>query len=110
MSAESKDPNARRAADFEESPQVKLQRLERTLADERKFSVKATTQLHQALAKDLRDAEKRADAAEKRAAKAERRAETAEARLAETLRSTTWKTGRAVVAVPAKIRRRMGRS
>lgn len=63
-----------RAADFEESPQVKIKRLERTLADERRFAVKSTRQLHRVISRDLRDAEKRVAAAEQRAEAAERRA------------------------------------
>ena len=109
--------NQARAADFEESPQLKIKRLERTLTDERKFAVKSTRQLHRVLSRDLREAEKKAEAAEKRAAAAERRAANARTRAeraeaeVETLRaSTTWKAGRAVVAVPAKIKRRVGRS
>jgi hypothetical protein len=97
--------NAKRAADFEVSPQAKIKHLERTLADERKYAVRVTTQLHKALVRDLAAAEKRADAAEKRAGAAEARAERAERRLATVLASTTWRAGRAVAAVPARIRR-----
>jgi predicted nucleic acid-binding Zn-ribbon protein len=106
------DLNARRAADFEETAQVKIGRLERTLSDERKHSVRATTQLHKTMVRDLVAAEKRADAAEKRVAGAERRAAAAEARaeraerrLATVLASSTWRAGRAVAAVPARIKR-----
>ncbi|WP_148611529.1 hypothetical protein [Nocardioides rubriscoriae] len=109
--------SAARAADFEESPQLKIKRLERTLADERKFAVKSTRQLHRVLTRELREAEKsavaaerRAVAAEKRAAAARGRAERAEAELERIRQSATWKAGRAVVAVPARIRRRVGRS
>ncbi|MCW2812562.1 MAG: hypothetical protein JWN84_17 [Nocardioides sp.] len=105
-----------RAADFEESPQLKIKRLERTLADERKFAVKSTRQLHRVLSRDLREAEQRAAAAERRAeaaearlAKVRGRVERAEAELATVRQSTTWKAGRAVVAVPALIKRRRGR-
>lgn len=107
------DLNAKRAADFEEGPHVKIKRLERTLADERKYAVRSTTQLHQALARDLAKAEKRADTAEKRLKTAEKRArdavaraERAEAKLADVHASATWRAGRALVAVPARIKRR----
>ncbi|MDO9455077.1 hypothetical protein [Nocardioides sp.] len=110
------DLSAARAADFEESPQLKIKRLERTLADERKFAVKSTRQLHRVLARDLKAAEKKAEEAERRAAAAEKRVETARARAAraeaelEAIRqTTTWKAGRAVVAVPARIKRGLGR-
>lgn len=103
-----RDLRADRAADFEESPQVKIKRLERTLAVERRFAVKSTRQLHRVLARDLRQAEQRADDAEKRARRAERRAERAERELAELRSSATWRAGRAVVAVPARIKQRWG--
>jgi hypothetical protein len=106
-----------RAADFEESPLLKIKRLERTLADERKFAVKSTRQLHRVLSRDVRAAEKKAEAAEKRAKAAERRAsdaltraERAEVEVEALRASMTWKAGRVVVAVPSKIRLRMGRS
>lgn len=101
------------AADFEESTLVKLARLERTLADERKFAVRSTRQLHRALVRELKEAEQQAAAAESRAREAEkqlagalRRAKKAEDQLAEIKGSATWRAGRAVVAVPARLRRR----
>ena len=113
------DPMSKTAADFDESPLVKITRLERSLADERRFATKATKQLHRALARDLRAAEQRAQeaeararAAEKRATKAQqataearRRARQAEADLETIRESSTWKAGRLVVAVPARIKR-----
>ena len=111
------DLRTARAADFEESPQLKITRLERTLADERKFSVKATRELHRTLAREVREAEKaarqaerRATRAEQRAADAERRAHAAEAELEAVRSSTTWRAGRAVVAAPARIKRRLSRA
>lgn len=111
------DLGSARAADFEESPQLKIKRLERTLADERKFAVKSTRQLHRVLTRDLRAAEKKAAAAERRAEAAEERARTiraraerAEAELAAVRASATWKAGRAVVALPARIKQRRSRS
>ncbi len=104
-----------KAADFEESPLVKVGRLERTLADERKFAVRSTRQLHRVLLKDVKKAQQRAAAAEARAAEAEKqlaaarkRAKRAEAELAEIKASTTWKAGRAVTAVPGRLKRRKG--
>jgi hypothetical protein len=111
------DLGSARAADFEESPQLKIRRLERTLADERRFAVKSTRQLHRSLSRDLRVAEERAAAAEQRALSAERRlagararAERAEAELETIRQSATWRAGRAVVGVPARIKRRIGRA
>lgn len=115
--------NAARAADFEESPQTKIKRLERTLSDERKFAVRSTRHLHKVLVRDLRQAERAAAQAERRATQAEKRAEDAtfraqklkkraeraEAELAILKSSTTWKAGRAVVAVPAKVKNKWGR-
>jgi len=110
------DLGSARAADFEESPQLKIKRLERTLADERKFAVKSTRQLHKVLTRDLKaaeraaaDAERRAVAAEKQATRARGRAERAEAEVEAMRHSTTWKAGRAVVAVPAWLRNRRQR-
>ena len=95
---------------------IRVRRLERQLANSRKWSIKATQDLHRSMLKDVkaaeqlaRKAEKRATEAEKRLANAQRRARQAEAEL-ETIRtSTTWKAGRAVVAVPARLKR-WGRS
>jgi len=102
-----------RAADFEESPLVKVTRLERTLADERRFAIKSTRQLHRALVRDLTTAQDKAAAAEARAQEAEKllaaarkRARRAEAELAEIRSSATWKAGRVVLAVPGRLKRR----
>jgi hypothetical protein len=103
-----RDLSADRAADFEEGPEVKIWRLERALAVERRFAAKSTRQLHRVIVRDLRRAEQRADAAEKRARRAERRAERAERELAELRRSATWRAGRVVVALPARLKRRRG--
>ncbi|WP_232680597.1 hypothetical protein [Nocardioides sp. R-C-SC26] len=98
---------------FEEGHFVRVQRLERQLNVMRKWSLKGTKQLHQAMIKDVRDAERRARQAEKRATAAEkklkaaeRRAKHAEAELAAIRSSTTWKAGRAITAVPGKLKRR----
>jgi hypothetical protein len=79
-------------------------RLDTELKNARRFGVKTTRQLHKAMLEDVRRAERRARAAEKRARQAERRAEAAEAELAAVRSSSTWKAGRAVVAVPARIK------
>ncbi|WP_370249115.1 hypothetical protein [Nocardioides sp.] len=115
-----RDFAALRAADFEESPQLKIKRLEKLLVDERRFSVKVTRQLHRSMAKDLReaqqrakDAEARAAAATKAAAQAERRlagarerARAAEAEVAALRASTTWRAGRVLTALPGRLKRR----
>jgi len=100
------------AADFDESPLVKVRRLERMLADQQKFSVRATKQMHATLVKELKEAEqrarradKRAEAAEKRLGAAQLRAKQAEAELSAIKQSSTWKAGRAIVGVPARIKR-----
>lgn len=87
-------------------------RLEKMLAAERTHSVKATRQLHRAMGRDLKDAEMRASRAEQKAARLEKqlkaartRARQAEQELETLKASTTWKAGRAVIAVPARIKR-----
>lgn len=96
------------AADLDQG----LKRLERELRVARRWGAKATRQMHQAVLADLKKAEQRARRAEKAAAEAQtraqeatRRAERAEAELAAVRSSTTWKAGRAVVALPARVRR-----
>ncbi len=92
---------------------TQLTRLTREIAVARRHGARAIKQMHGALVADLRQAEKRAEKAEKlaaeatrRARQAERRARRAEAELAEIRSSRTWRTGRAVLAVPSKIKRR----
>ena len=79
-------------------------RLDTELKNARKYGAKTTRQLHRVMVEDVRRAEKRAREAEKRAAAAERRAEAAERELASVRSSSTWKAGRAVVAVPSRIK------
>ncbi|MDN4162578.1 hypothetical protein [Nocardioides abyssi] len=93
-----------------------LKRLETELRAARRFGARATRQMHAAVAADLEAAERRARRAERRAAEAEARAARAERRarrlereLAEVRSSTTWRAGRAVVAVPARLKRLTGR-
>jgi len=89
-----------------------LERLETELRLARQWGARATHEMHATLVRDLAAAEKRAGRAQrraaearKRAADAERRARHAERELAQLHESTTWKAGRAVVAVPARLRR-----
>jgi hypothetical protein len=92
----------------EVDPEVKkiVWRLDTELKNARRFGVKTTRQLHRTMLEDVRRAESRARAAEKRARQAERRAEAAEAELAAVRSSSTWRAGRLVVAVPARIKNR----
>jgi len=92
------------AADFQESPELKIGRLERALADQRKFSRRMGRQLHARLRGELRDAERRARTAERDLQAAVRRAEAAEAELAAVRGSATWRAGNAVLAVPRRLR------
>jgi hypothetical protein len=84
-------------------------RLDTELKNARKYGVKTSRQLHKVMVEDVRRAERRARQAEKRAAEAEKRAEAAERELATIRQSSTWKAGRAIVAVPARIKR-LGKS
>lgn len=100
------------AASHAEDPLLRIMRLERDLASARKWSMKSTRQLHAAVFKDVRAAERRAKQAEQRAVAAEerveklqKRARKAEAELAEVRSSATWKAGRVVVGVPARLKR-----
>jgi hypothetical protein len=100
---------------FAEGHLARVLRLERQLGNNRKWSRKATRQLHGTMLKEIqaaerraRQAERRAEAAEKRLAKAQGRARAAEAEVAALHDSATWKAGRAVVAVPAKLKQRWG--
>ena len=99
-------------ADTSSDVELGLRRLERELRVARRWGAKATRQMHKTVLADVTRAEQRAKQAEKRAAEAERRAkaatqraEKAEAELARLRNSSTWKAGRAVVAVPARIKR-----
>lgn len=97
-------------------------KLERELAFARRNGAMAVRQMHALLVKELRTTERQLRQARTRAAKlkrraenataeasaAKRRAQRAEEELAAIKASATWKAGRAVVAVPSKIRR-MGR-
>ena len=84
-------------------------RLDKELKNARKYGVKTSRQLHKLMIEDVRRAERRARRAEKRAAEAEKRAEAAERELAAVRSSSTWRAGRAIVAVPARIKR-LGKS
>ena len=84
-------------------------RLDTELKNARKYGVKTSRQLHKVMLADVRRAERRAREAEKRAEEAEKRAAAAERELAAVRSSATWRAGRAVVAVPARIKR-LGKS
>lgn len=88
-----------------------LRRLERELKVARRFGERAVREMHAAVAADLTKARQQAKRAEKRAAEAERRArlanrraKRAERELAALRASSTWRAGRAIVAVPARIK------
>ena len=102
-------------ASFAEDHVVRIKRLERELASARKWAMKSTRQLHATMLKDVRtaerrarQAERRAEAAEQRLAKVHQRARAAEAEAAAVRESATWKAGRVVVAVPARLKRWTG--
>ena len=106
------DPTPADVPTYADSHLVTVKRLERELTSARKWSVKSTRQLHSTMLKDLRTAERRAKQAEQRAgaaeerlARAQKRARAAEAELAAVRESATWKAGRAVVAVPGRLKR-----
>jgi hypothetical protein len=84
-------------------------RLDAEVKSARKYGVKTTRQLHKVMLEDVRRAERRARQAERRAAEAEKRAKAAERELAAVRSSSTWRAGRAIVAVPARIKR-LGKS
>lgn len=88
-------------------------RLEQELRVSRRWGRRAVKEMHAAMLKDLRAAEGRARRAErrteearKRAKRAEQRATRAERELAELRQSATWRAGRALLAVPSRIKRR----
>lgn len=88
-------------------------RLEQELRASRRWGRRAVQEMHAVMLKDLRAAEGRARRAErrtnearKRAKRAEQRAARAERELAQLRQSATWRTGRVVLAVPSRLRRR----
>lgn len=82
-----------------------LKRLETELRVARRWGARATREMHTALVRDVAAAEKRARVAERQADRARKRAADAERELARLRESATWKAGRVVVAVPARLRR-----
>ena len=88
-------------------PEVRdlIGRLDRDLYDVRRHGERASRQLHKVMAQDLRQAERRARDAEKLARRAERRADRAERELAAVRGSSTYRAGRAVMAVPVRIKK-----
>ena len=102
------EPTSNTATDYEQG----VAKLERELAFARRNGGLAVKQMHAMLAKELRKAERELEKANARNAKlreraddAKQRARMAEDELARIKESITWKAGRAVVAVPARIRR-----
>lgn len=92
------------AADFEESPQAKIRRLERLLAEERQFSVKVTRQLHRTMRRELRELEQRLAAAEQGATRARERAASLRARNAALRERLSAATAGAPPAGPVGVR------
>lgn len=104
-----------KATDYEKG----VAKLERELAFARRNGGLAVRQMHALLAKELRTTERELRQARSRAEKlkqrlekakaeasaAKRRAQVAEQELAAIRSSATWKAGRAVVAVPSRLRR-----
>ncbi|HET9421565.1 MAG TPA: hypothetical protein VFO49_10535 [Nocardioides sp.] len=88
-------------------PEVRelIGRLDRDLNDARRHGERASRQIHKVMVQDLRAAERRAREAEKRARQAERRADRAERELAAVRESSTFRAGRAVLAVPVRIKK-----
>jgi len=88
-------------------PEVRdlIGRLDRDLNDVRRHGERASRQLHKVMSQDLRQAERRTREAEKRARRAERRADRAERELAAVRGSSTYRAGRAVMAVPVRIKK-----
>lgn len=104
---EREDPAARLTEGREVDPEIRkiVWRLDKELKNARKYGAKTSRQLHKVMLEDVRRAERRARQAERRATEAEQRAERLERELAEVRSSATWRAGRAVVAVPARIKR-----
>ncbi len=89
-----------------------LRRLEGELSRVHGHGIRLGRSLYAAMNRDLQEAmsraeraERRAARAEKRAVRSEKRAVRSEAELAQIRASTTWKAGRALVALPAAVRR-----
>lgn len=104
------------APSHDEAHLDRVHELERTVARLRRNGRKTTRRLHATMLSDLQEAEQRAERAQRRAADAERRlhrvrrrAEQAESELARVRASTTWKAGRALVALPARVAARLER-
>jgi hypothetical protein len=97
----SPDTDIDTATDYEKG----VAKLERELAFARRNGALAVKQMHAMLAKELRQKERELEKARARAQKLKKRAEQAEQELAAIKSSATWKAGRAVVAVPSRVRR-----
>ena len=97
----SPETEADTATDYEKG----VAKLERELAFARRNGALAVKQMHAMLAKELRKTERELEKARARAQKLKQRADQAEQELAAIKSSATWKAGRAVVAVPSRVRR-----
>jgi predicted nucleic acid-binding Zn-ribbon protein len=95
------DSGTAAATDYEQG----VAKLERELAFARRNGALAVKQMHALLTKELKKAERDLEKARARAQKLKHRADQAEQELAAIKGSATWKAGRAVVAVPSRIRR-----
>jgi predicted nucleic acid-binding Zn-ribbon protein len=95
------DTDTDTATDYEKG----VAKLERELAFARRNGALAVKQMHAMLAKELRQKERELEKARARAQKLKKRADQAEQELAAIKSSATWKAGRAVVAVPSRVRR-----
>jgi len=112
MSEPSADTASGTATDTATDYEQGVAKLERELAFARRNGALAVKQMHAMLAKELRKTERelekaraRAEKLKQRADDAKRRARQAEDELEKMKASATWKAGRAVIAVPARVRR-----
>ncbi len=101
MTSPDTDTDTDTATDYEKG----VAKLERELAFARRNGALAVKQMHAMLAKELRQKERELGKARARAQKLKKRAEQAEQELAAIKSSATWRAGRAVVAVPSRVRR-----
>ncbi len=87
-------------------PEVRdlITNLDTDLKNARRHGERAVQQMHKVMLRQVRAAERRARRAEQQARWAKRRAARVERELAAIRASSTWKAGRALVAVPGKIK------
>lgn len=82
-----------------------LEIVERELEKTRDYARRAQRELHRRMAADVKAAKKTTRSALQRAEAAERRADRAERKLADVYASRTWRVGKAVLWLPAAVRR-----